>query len=119
MAIEIGSPEARAVLVADKLLAQQEAIKAKQAGKQEALKASGLKVYRVRAAATVAQTVAAKDMAEAIEVALFSDDWEYGNDGSAGPDAGVVASPGHGLDGWLVADYERFVKHRGAASKAP
>lgn len=107
MAIEIGSAEARKILEADKRLAQ-----------TEAATNAGLKVWRVRTPATVVQTVAAKDKNEAIEVALYSGEWEY-DDGSASIAARAIESPGHGLDGWLVTDYERFVKHRGAASKAP
>lgn len=118
MAIEIGSPEALAVIMADKRLARLEADKANQAGKQEAIKESGLRVWRVRTPATVVQTVAAKDRNEAIEVALYSGEWEY-DDGSASIAASAIESPGHGLDGWLVADHERFMKHRGAVSKAP
>lgn len=117
MAIEIGSPEALAVIMADKRLARLEADKAKQAGKQEAIKESGLKVWRVRTQATVVQTVAAKDEAEAIEAALYSGEWEY--DDGASVAASAIESPGHGLDGWLAADHERFMKHRGAVSKAP
>lgn len=118
MAIEIGSPEALAVIMADKRLARLEADNANQARKQEAIKESGLKVWRVRTPATVVQTVAAKGRNEAIEVALYSGEWEY-DDGSASIAASAIESPGHGLDGWLMTDYERYVKHRGVASKAP
>jgi hypothetical protein len=117
MAIEIGSPEARAVLVADKKLAQEAGL-AEELDRAKAAKASGLKVYRVRADATVVQTVAAKDATEAIDVAMFAGEWEYDDEPARNPFTAIL-SPGHGLDAWLVTYYERFMKHRGVVSEAP
>lgn len=124
MAIEIGSAEARRVLEADKLLAQDaerpaRTLTFKEPVTSSARRVPGLNVYRVQTTAEVVQMVAARDETEAIEAAAYHGTWEYEGGGVSQIGATVTPSPGYGLDVILVSEHERFMKHRGAASKAP